>query len=131
MGLPKTLQEWREVSPAWAKKAEQLVPEGGYAGRRLRPRDRNEARALRRFGVDRQKPFGLANEAADAALQIRMARKQAGISQAELARRMGVSQQQVQRLEDPDKSNPTVATLRAVAKSLDSELRIRFDKDRG
>jgi len=127
MGLPKTLQEWREVSPAWAEKAKQLVPEGGYRGKRLRPRDPDEARALRKLGLDRQKPFGLSNEAADAALQIRVARKRVGISQVEMARRMGVSQQQVQRLENPDKSNPTVATLRAVAKALGSELRIRFD----
>jgi len=40
---------------------------------------------------------------------------------------MGVSQQQVQRLEDPSKSNPTTATLRAVAEALGLELRIRFD----
>jgi transcriptional regulator with XRE-family HTH domain len=72
-------------------------------------------------------PFGLVNQGADAALQIRVARKRAGISQVELARRMSVSQQQVQRLEDPNKSNPTMATLRAIAKALGLELRVRFD----
>lgn len=55
------------------------------------------------------------------------ARKRAGISQAELAKRMGVSQQQVQRLEDPEKSNPTVATLRGVAGALGCRLRLRLD----
>ena len=127
MAMPKTLDEWRQVSPAWTAKAEALIPRGGYAGKRLRPRDPDEARALRRLGVDRQKPFGHANEAADAALQIRMARKRARISQAELARRLGMTQQQVQRLEDPDKSNPTVATLRAVATALGVRMIIRFE----
>ena len=130
MPMPKTLDEWRAASPAWKATAEKLIPAGGYAGKRLRPRDPDEARALRRLGVDRQKPFGHANEAADAALQIRMARKRAGISQAELAGRLGVTQQQVQRLEDPDKSNPTVATLRAVARALDLRMSIRFERQR-
>ena len=85
----------------------------------------SHAASVRRF--DRQRPFGLANQGADAALQIRVARKRAGVSQVELARRMGVSQQQVQRLEDPRKSNPTMATLRAVAEALGLELRIHFD----
>lgn len=124
MGLPKSLEEWRDVSPAWRDTAARLIPEGGYPGRRLRPRDPGETRALRRIGADRQRPFGPADETADAALQIRMARKRAGLSQAQLAERMGVSQQQVQRLEDPDRSNPTVATLRAVAAALGVELRI-------
>ncbi len=127
MGMPKNLDEWRKVSPAWRDRAKVLIPREGYAGKRLRPRAPDEARALRKLGVDRQKPFGRANEAADAALQIRMARKRAGISQATLARRMGATQQQVQRLEDPDKSNPTVATLRAIAAALGSQLRIRFE----
>lgn len=126
MGAPKDLQEWRRMSPAWREKARRLIPEGGYPGKRLRPRDPDEVRALRKLGVDRQRPFGPANEAADAALQIRVARKRAGLSQAELAERMGVSQQQVQRLEDPERSNPTVATLRAVAAALELDLRIQF-----
>ena len=63
---------------------------------------------------------------AGTALQIRVARKRAGLSQAELARRMGVTQQQTQRLEDTDRSNPTVATLRAVAAALGVRLRLSF-----
>lgn len=127
MTLPKNLEEWERISPKWAEKASQMIPEGGYPGPRRRPRDPDELRALRQLGVDRQRPFGVANLAADAALQIRMARKRAGVSQVELARRMGVTQQQVQRLEDPDRSNPTVTTLRAVAAALGVEVRIRFE----
>ncbi len=122
----KNLAEWEQKSAAWAKTVERMIPQGGYPGKRLRPRDPDEERALRRLGVDRQKPFGQADERADAALQIRMARAAAGLSQVELARRMGVSQQQVQRLEDPDKSNPTVATLRSIARALGRRVEIRF-----
>jgi len=99
-----------------------MLPADGYAGKRRRPRDPEEIRALRRIGADRQKPF--IDEAGDAALQIRMARTRAGVTQAELASRLGVTQQQVQRLEDPDKSNPTVATLRSIARALGMRLRV-------
>jgi DNA-binding XRE family transcriptional regulator len=129
MSMPKTLKEWREVSPAWRETARALVPPDGYSGSRRRPRDPGEVRALRRIGADRQKPF--VEEASDAALQIRMARKRAGISQTELAVRLGITQQQVQRLEDPDNSNPTVATLRAVARALGRSLSISFDQADG
>lgn len=127
MTLPKNMAEWERLSPAWRETARRMIPEGGYSGKRLRPRDSDEMRALRKLGVDLQRPFGLANQGADAALQIRVARKRAGISQVELARRMGVTQQQVQRLEDPGRSNPTIATLRAIAAALGLELRVRFD----
>lgn len=126
MGLPRTIEEWRRVSPAWRQRARELIPAEGFSGERSRPRDPGEERALRELGLDRQRPFGIADERADAALQIRRARKRAGLTQAELAARMGVTQQRVQRLEDPDKSNPTVATLRTLARALDATLCIEF-----
>ena len=125
MGLPKTLDEWRRVSPTWRDAAKALLPTDGYAGERRRPRDPGEVRALRRIGADRQKPF--VEEASDAALLVRMARKRVGLTQVELAGRLGVTQQQVQRLEDPERSNPTVATLRAIARSLGRRLTIEFE----
>ena len=125
MSLPKTIEEWREVSPEWRDRAKALIPTGGYAGKRMRPRDAGEERALRRLGADRQRPFS--DEATDAAVRVRMARKRAGMSQAELARRVGVTQQQIQRLEDPVKANPTVVTLRAIAEALGVRLSIRFE----
>lgn len=124
MTLPKTLEEWERVSPAWRDKARRMIPEGGYPGPRTRPRDPEEEALLRRLGLDRQKPFGLDDEAADVALQIRRARKATGLSQAQLAERMGVTQQWVQRLEDPDRSNPTVETLGSIARALGRLLRI-------
>ncbi|HEY2029708.1 MAG TPA: type II toxin-antitoxin system HicB family antitoxin [Myxococcales bacterium] len=53
------------------------------------------------------------------------ARTDAGLSQAELARRAGVSQQAIAKLEHPD-SNPTVETLQKVADALHAELVIRL-----
>ncbi len=52
-----------------------------------------------------------------ALLAIRFAREEAGLTQAELARKMRVQQQMVARLERPG-SNPTVATLDRVAHAL-------------
>ena len=125
MALPKTLDEWRRVSPSWSETAKSMLPPEGYSGERLRPRDPGEVRALRRIGADRQKPF--VDEASDAALQIRMARTRAGLSQAALAARLGVTQQQIQRLEDPEHSNPTVSTLRAIGRALGRRLQVRFE----
>jgi len=52
-----------------------------------------------------------------AVLAIRRARQDAGLSQAELGRRAGVSQQQINKLEDPDE-NPKIETLEKVARAL-------------
>jgi predicted RNase H-like HicB family nuclease/DNA-binding XRE family transcriptional regulator len=52
-----------------------------------------------------------------AVLAIRWARQDAGLSQAELGRRAGVSQQQINKLEDPDE-NPKIETLERVAHAL-------------
>jgi HTH-type transcriptional regulator / antitoxin HipB len=58
-------------------------------------------------------------------LQLRWARKRAGLTQAELARRAGLSQPAVARLEDPD-YNPTVEMLERVATALGSRLEVAF-----
>jgi len=56
-------------------------------------------------------------------LAVRWARKRGGVSQAELARRAGLSQPVVARLEDPD-HNPTLSTLERVAAALGARLDI-------
>ncbi len=56
-----------------------------------------------------------------AALSLRWARQDAGLSQAALAARAGVSQQQIAKLEHPDE-NPTIGTLRKVAVALELEV---------
>src|SRR5262245_7267784 len=48
------------------------------------------------------------------ALQIRWVREDLGLTQAQLAKRVGVWQQQVAKLENPD-ANPTLATLESIA----------------
>jgi predicted RNase H-like HicB family nuclease/DNA-binding XRE family transcriptional regulator len=57
------------------------------------------------------------------ALQIRWRREDLGLTQAQLARRVGVSQQQIAKLEDPD-ANPTLATLEAVARGAGASLEV-------
>jgi DNA-binding XRE family transcriptional regulator/predicted RNase H-like HicB family nuclease len=55
---------------------------------------------------------------------LRWARQEAGLTQAELASRIGVSQQQVAKLERPG-ANPSIITLRKVASALG--VRVRFE----
>jgi transcriptional regulator with XRE-family HTH domain len=75
-----------------------------------------------------------AGEAWDVALQIAALRKQAGLSQKELARRLKTSQQQISRLESPDYEGHSLANLRRVAEVLHARVRVVFDpgeKDAG
>jgi DNA-binding XRE family transcriptional regulator len=64
-----------------------------------------------------------------AALMIRWARQDAGLSQKDLARRLGVSQQQVAKLEDPDE-NPTLETLSKLAGALGLTVSVNFETGR-
>lgn len=57
------------------------------------------------------------------ALAIRWARQDAGWTQGQLARKMGVSQQQAAKLEDPA-ANPSMETLAKVARALGLELEL-------
>jgi len=60
------------------------------------------------------------------ALMIRQARKKRGLTQKELAKRIGITVQQVQKLETPGKSNPTVKTLAAISEALHERLEIKL-----
>jgi transcriptional regulator with XRE-family HTH domain len=53
---------------------------------------------------------------------IRSWREAAGLSQKELAAKLGVSYQSYQRMERPGRSNLTVETLERIAEALDSQL---------
>jgi len=59
------------------------------------------------------------------ALQIRWLREDLGMTQAQLAKRVGVSQQQVAKLENPA-ANPSLATLEAVAKGAGAVLDVKL-----
>lgn len=61
-----------------------------------------------------------------AKLCLRWARQDAGLTQAELAKRAGLSQPAVARLESPD-HNPTLDTLERVAQALGVRLRISLE----
>ena len=60
-----------------------------------------------------------------AAIAIRWARHDAGLSQAKLASKAGVKQQQIQKLEDPDE-NPTLETLEKVARAMGLAIDVSF-----
>jgi DNA-binding XRE family transcriptional regulator/predicted RNase H-like HicB family nuclease len=62
-----------------------------------------------------------------AALHIRWARADAGLSQKALGARAGVSQQQIAKLEDPDE-NPSLETLAKVARALGLEVDVTFER---
>jgi antitoxin HicB len=49
-----------------------------------------------------------------------------GFSQAEIAERLGISQQAYQKLEDPRKCNPTVKTLEKISGVLNKKLEVSF-----
>lgn len=58
-------------------------------------------------------------------LQIRWRREEKGLTQTDVARRAGVSQQQIAKLENPD-GNPTLATLEKVAAALGLRLEVHL-----
>jgi predicted transcriptional regulator len=66
----------------------------------------------------------------DAALLVKRARKAAGLTQAELARRAGVKQPEIARLEAPG-ANPRVATLNRVVAATGHELTVDLDREMG
>lgn len=66
--------------------------------------------------------------ASHAAPLIRQVREAAGITQVELAKRMGTKQSAISRLEDGSHS-PTIATLRKVAKACGVPFRIEVQAD--
>ena len=60
------------------------------------------------------------------AILIRHARLKHGLTQAKLAEQVGITVQQLQKLETPGKSNPTVKTLAAISQALDENLKIEL-----
>lgn len=76
--------------------------------------------------------FGEAGEAWDVAIQLASLRKNAGLSQKELARRVGTSQQQVSRLESPSYEGHSLSMLRRVADALGASIHVEIQpKKRG
>ncbi len=65
-----------------------------------------------------------AGEAWDVALQLAALRKKAGLSQKELAQRVGTSQQQISRLESTSYEGHSLSMLRRVAEALGATVHI-------
>jgi DNA-binding XRE family transcriptional regulator/predicted RNase H-like HicB family nuclease len=61
------------------------------------------------------------------AVQFRRMRTERGWTQSDVAKRVGVSQQQIAKLEDPD-ANPTIETITKVAEAFDMTLLVSFQK---
>jgi DNA-binding XRE family transcriptional regulator len=74
--------------------------------------------------------FKKAGEAWDIALQLAALRKQAGLSQKELARRVGTSQQQISRLESPGYEGHSLSMLRRVAHVLGATVQVKIQGGR-
>jgi transcriptional regulator with XRE-family HTH domain len=72
--------------------------------------------------------FKRAGEAWDVALQIAALRRQAGLSQKDLAKLLKTSQQQISRLESPGYEGHSLSMLRRVADVLHARVRIVFER---
>jgi transcriptional regulator with XRE-family HTH domain len=72
--------------------------------------------------------FKRAGEAWDVALQLAALRKESGLSQKELAKRVGTSQQQISRLESPSYEGHSLSMLRRVAEVLGATIHVEIEK---
>ena len=73
--------------------------------------------------------FRKAGEAWDVAIQLAQLRRWRGLSQKELAKRVGTSQQQISRLESPSYEGHTLSMLRRVAEVLGAKVRVEIQKE--
>ena len=71
--------------------------------------------------------FAAAGEAWEVALDIARLREKAGLSQKELANRLGTTQQQISRLESPVYEGHSLGMLRRVAAALDAHVKVVFE----
>ena len=71
--------------------------------------------------------FEKAGEAWDIALQLAALREKQGLSQKELARRVGTTQQQISRLESPSYEGHSLSMLRHVAEALGVHVHVTLD----
>ena len=74
--------------------------------------------------------FQKAGEAWDVAMQLTALRKSHGLSQQELAKRVGTSQQQISRLESPSYEGHSLSMLRKVAEVLGASVQVKILQNR-
>ena len=70
--------------------------------------------------------FEKAGEAWDIALKLAALRKEAGLSQKELARKAGTSQQQISRIESPSYEGHSLSMLRKVTHALGATIHLEI-----
>ncbi len=70
--------------------------------------------------------FKKAGEAWDVAIKLASLRKASGLSQKQLAKRVGTSQQQISRLESPSYEGHSLSMLRRVAEVLGASVRVEI-----
>ena len=70
--------------------------------------------------------FKKAGEAWDIAIQLAALRKEIGLSQKELAKKAGTTQQQISRLESPSYEGHSLSALRKIAKALGATVHIEI-----
>ena len=76
--------------------------------------------------ADFAEKFRAAGEAWDVALKLASLRKASGLSQKELARKVGTSQQQISRLESPSYEGHSLSMLRRVAEVLGANIHLEI-----
>ena len=74
--------------------------------------------------------FKKAGEAWDVALKLAALRKESGLSQKELAQRVGTTQQQISRLESPSYEGHSLSMLRRVAEVLGATVHIELLREK-
>lgn len=74
--------------------------------------------------------FQKAGEAWNVALQLASLRKKSGMSQKELAQRVGTSQQQISRLESPSYEGHSLSMLRRVTEVLGAKLHVIIQENK-
>jgi DNA-binding XRE family transcriptional regulator len=74
--------------------------------------------------------FRKAGEAWDVALKLSALRKESGLSQKELAKRAGTTQQQISRLESPSYEGHSLSMLRRVAAVLGATVHVELQRAR-
>ena len=72
--------------------------------------------------------FKKGGQAWEVAMQLAALRKESGLSQKELAIRLGTSQQQISRLESPSYEGHSLSMMRRVADALGATVQVRIEK---
>ncbi len=74
--------------------------------------------------------FKKAGEAWDLAIQLAALRKESGLSQKQLATRVGTSQQQISRLESPNYEGHSLSMIRRVAEALGATVLVQIQRNK-